>query len=274
MLEFVADTFHTSNGDTSNQPSLSVGKRFASPKKRPAPSRIPVLPKKGKKRARKSLLEHSSTSHSTSSLLTESVAALGETECDSSLPSTSRGDLITECPSAPHCASVATTMTTSVLKEPEFNSPQPSFSIVDQERRGDLELTVSAALIAHIQLLEQENAGLKRSLEVSCKPFRLEDIAHSDQLIRCYTGFPSYVVLMAFFEFLGPAVNNIQYWGSKKGSSRRQKKLDPLNCLFLTLIKLRLNLTEQDLAFCFGVSTSTVSRYFITWICFLYNHLK
>ena len=201
-----------------------------------------------------------------SSLLTESVAALGETECDSSLPSTSRGDLITECPSAPHCASVATT---SILREPEFNSPQPSSSNVDQERRGDLELTVSAALIARIESLEQENAGLKRSLEVSCnKPFRLEDIAHSDQLIRCYTGFLSYVVLMAFFDFLGPAVNNIQYWGSKKGSSRRQKKLDPLNCLFLTLIKLHLNLTEQDLAFRFGVSTSRVSRYFITWICF------
>ena len=69
-------------------------------------------------------------------------------------------------------------------------------------------------------------------------------------------------------------MNNIRYWGSKKGTSSQQKKLDPLSCLFLTLINLQFNMTEQDLAFHFGVYTSTVSRYFITWICFLYNHLK
>ena len=54
----------------------------------------------------------------------------------------------------------------------------------------------------------------------------------------------------------------------------RQKKLDPFNCLFLTLMKLRLNLTEEDLAFRFAISLSTVSRYFITWICFMYHHFK
>ena len=30
----------------------------------------------------------------------------------------------------------------------------------------------------------------------------------------------------------------------------------------------------KDLAFRFGISTSTVSRYITTWICFLYHHLK
>ena len=39
-------------------------------------------------------------------------------------------------------------------------------------------------------------------------------------------------------------------------------------------MKLRLNLTEEDLAFHFGISAATVSRYFITWICFMYHHLK
>ncbi len=116
---------------------------------------------------------------------------------------------------------------------------------------------------------------MKRSLEISSKkPFQLEDIAHDDRLVRAYTGFPSYALLLAFYDFLGPAVNHLRCWGTKECSCRRQKKLNPLNCLFLTLIKLRLNLTEQDLAFRFGISTSTVSRYFITWVCFLYNHFK
>ena len=47
-----------------------------------------------------------------------------------------------------------------------------------------------------------------------------------------------------------------------------------MNQLFLTLIKLRLNLRLEDLAFRLGMSTSQTSRYITTWICFLYHHLK
>ena len=46
------------------------------------------------------------------------------------------------------------------------------------------------------------------------------------------------------------------------------------NQLFLTLVKLKRNLKLRDLAFRFGLSTSQVSRYITTWICFLYHHLK
>ena len=72
-------------------------------------------------------------------------------------------------------------------------------------------------------------------------------------------------------------MNELNYWGSKKNTSKkrcRKCKLDPQNQLFLTLVKLKLNLKFQDLAFRFGISTAAVSRYFTTWICFLYHHLK
>ena len=39
---------------------------------------------------------------------------------------------------------------------------------------------------------------------------------------------------------------------------------------FLTLVRLRLGLLEQDITYCFGVSQSTVSRIFTTWINFMY----
>ena len=39
------------------------------------------------------------------------------------------------------------------------------------------------------------------------------------------------------------------------------------------MIKLRLNLKERDLSEQFGISVSSVSKYFITWIHFLYHHL-
>lgn len=44
--------------------------------------------------------------------------------------------------------------------------------------------------------------------------------------------------------------------------------------MFLTLIKLKLNLKERDLAYRFGIAISVVSKYFITWVCFLYHHLS
>ena len=51
-------------------------------------------------------------------------------------------------------------------------------------------------------------------------------------------------------------------------------KLDPLNQLFMTLMKLSLNIRERDLGLTFGVAVSSVSKYFITWVCFLYAHLQ
>ena len=47
-----------------------------------------------------------------------------------------------------------------------------------------------------------------------------------------------------------------------------------MNQLFLTLVKLRLNLMLKDLSFRFGLSVTQISRYLTTWICFLYHHLK
>ena len=79
-----------------------------------------------------------------------------------------------------------------------------------------------------------------------------------------------------FFEFLGPVVDHLIYWGSKEGVRQRHRvrKLNPKNQLFLTLVKLKLNLKLIDLAFRFGLSASQTSRYLTTWICFLYRQLK
>ena len=71
-------------------------------------------------------------------------------------------------------------------------------------------------------------------------------------------------------------MNKLNYWGCSAETRKRQRsmKLTPVNQLLMTLVKLRLNLKVFDLAFRFGVSSATVSRYITTWICFLYHHLK
>ena len=83
---------------------------------------------------------------------------------------------------------------------------------------------------------------------------------HDDHLVRFYTGFITYRIVLAFFNFLGLVVNNLKYWGSKEGTHvrNRKRKLDPENQLFMALVKLRLNLMTKDLAFRLGLSTAQV----------------
>ena len=61
-------------------------------------------------------------------------------------------------------------------------------------------------------------------------------------LFSFYTGFKSYKIFLAFYEFLGLAVYKLNYWGSKTTQVRkRPPKLQPMDQLLMTLMKLRLN---------------------------------
>ena len=145
---------------------------------------------------------------------------------------------------------------------------------IDQQE-SSTETIVHTALLARIEMLESDNIQLKQKSKEK-HFFRIEDIQDDDKKISFYTGFISYMVFSAFFEFLGPAVDNLNFWGSKERVSqrRRSRKLTPKNQLFHTLIKLKLNLKLKDLSFRFGISSSQTSRCITTWICFLYHHLR
>ena len=78
----------------------------------------------------------------------------------------------------------------------------------------DLQITVDQALVAQIELLKAENHKLKSQLaQAKQAPFRIKCIADNDSLISLYTGFLSYEGLLAFLNFLGPVINQLQYWG-------------------------------------------------------------
>lgn len=53
-------------------------------------------------------------------------------------------------------------------------------------------------------------------------------------MILFYTGFMSYEILLIFFEFLGPSVSELHYWGTREGPHKRKRatKLAPLNQFF------------------------------------------
>ena len=188
-----------------------------------------------------------------------------------SLPSTSKS--VTPTSSVPQLVTAAVgeqfVSDYSVYEVPsvaDHNEPSTSSQLTSSDTQ-----LINRALLARIEVLEAKNTQLKTEIQQRSKSqFQLEDVEDDDKLFHFYTGF------IAFFEFLGPVVEKLNYWGSKEGERQRHRtrKLDSKNQLFLTLIKLRLNLKLTDLAFCFKISPSQASRYITTWVCFLYNHLR
>ena len=55
---------------------------------------------------------------------------------------------------------------------------------------------------------------------------------------------------------------------------KKSIKLSLKDELLLCLMKLRLNLTNEDLAYRFGVAKSTVSRIFHKWLDVMYVKMK
>ena len=115
-------------------------------------------------------------------------------------------------------------------------------------------------------------------LKENCIQFSLESIASDDGKVAFYTGFPTYKHLRSYFDFLGPAVHQLIYWDSQRifdhSNKGRPRCLAPMEEFFLTLVCLHLGLLEQDIAYRFGVSQSTVSWIFTSWINFLYLQFK
>ena len=107
---------------------------------------------------------------------------------------------------------------------------------------------------------------------------KIEDFSSNDAAIRFYTYFESYEHFMICFQFLGDAVNHLNYQGQHCSSNtirtKTQRTLSPKNEFFLTLCRLRCNLLVADLAYRFQVSHSTISRIFTTWVNFLYHKFK
>ena len=75
--------------------------------------------------------------------------------------------------------------------------------------------------------------------------------------MRFYTGLPSYEVLLVIFEHVAPDV------------TRCTQSLDRFQEFVLLLMKLRLNVPLQDLAYQFNISLTTASRIFSFWMVVL-----
>ena len=257
---------HFLNGDPSSTPSPDLGKRFASPKK-------PYLPRstRAAKRSKSmSVPQKSKRCHTTStpcssheSSVTESYETHETSDTGNARRSTTPAD-----------KDVLSPLSVSAGEQyfTDYNIHElPSCDDSETSARTESEVYVKA----RAEYLETQ----QKMKQLDKKPdhhFRIEQIAEKDDLIQFYTGFASYQLLLKFFNFLGPSVNQLTYWGDEVHTTtfKRKMSLTPINQFFLTLTKLRLNLKTVDLSVRFGISTGLVSRYFNTWVCFLFQHMK
>ena len=112
--------------------------------------------------------------------------------------------------------------------------------------------------------------------------FRLENVKQKAGLVKFYTGFPDYDMLMIFYDkVLKDDAEVMRLWKGKDCKDDfdgvkcgRPSKLSLLEQFFMTLVRLRLGLPELDLANRFGMSQSSVSRITLTWINLMYHNFK
>ena len=114
-------------------------------------------------------------------------------------------------------------------------------------------LKENSSLREQYQHLQEECEKLKESeSKLSELSLSEESLRDNDVKVKYYTGLPNFAIL---FNFLAPCVEN----GNRSVLSRFQQ-------MMVVLMKLRLNLGDQDIAFRFVVNQSTVSRCFSKWM--------
>lgn len=86
------------------------------------------------------------------------------------------------------------------------------------------------------------------------RPFGEEEFRNDNKKVQFYTGLPSFDILNIVFHRIVPFVN------------RKSQLLTRFEEFIMTIMKLKLNMPFEDLAYRFNVSVSTVSRTFQAWI--------
>ena len=168
-------------------------------------------------------------------------------------------------------STVATEGPATPVRETSEKETQATSSI-------ELSLRIENNLLKNqLNMLRTDTAQHPATTEV----LDITDMEGDDVKCRFYTGLV-WLQVLALWEFLGPAKHKLTMWGSamknpESSPSKRpgpSRKLSAMNQMFVLLIRLRLGLLHQDLAYRFQVSSSYISRCVLTWIQFLYHEFN
>ncbi|XP_070197777.1 uncharacterized protein [Littorina saxatilis] len=116
------------------------------------------------------------------------------------------------------------------------------------------------ALNDEVNCLREENQSLKELLDA--KQMNQKAFEGNDDMVKYYTGLPSFAMLTVLLGIVQPHL--------PQGNRR---VLSPFKMLLITLMRLRLNLPVQHIAYMFGLHRSTVTNTFVETMNVLYERL-
>ena len=173
------------DGDASKSPNMCLEKRFSSPiKKGPRAKRA-----KQREEYRQSLASSFAMSATPTSSLAQQHPLLTNAVGEQLESDYSVHELPSEC----------TPSTLSATDTPTSQQADP---------------LIHASLVARIEYLEAKIECSEKDKKTSFMYFRTEQIPHNDDQVLFYTDFISFALFLSFYEFLGVAVNQLNYWGS------------------------------------------------------------
>ena len=158
--------------------------------------------------------------------------------------------------------------------EPEESSPDPIFHIhihgyppcpcmeksyVDSSAQTDVSGADLDVLHAQAQQFRMEQQR-KEEVNNASHQFSQQSLKDNDKKVKFYTGLPTFAVLMVLFNFL-------------KEKIRNRTSMTAFQQLIVVLVKLRLAVPNEDLAYRFNCHESTISRIVNDMIDIMYSNL-
>lgn len=160
---------------------------------------------------------------------------------------------------APSSGSVAQEQDSPGMNTTEaYNEVIDAFGAVEEDMCTS---EVCSKIQADHQRLLTDNINLK--CQLATEKISIDTLRDDEKKVKFYTGLPSFATLMVLYNFIEGSLTD-----SIKTSLTKFQKL------VLVLMRLRHNFPEQDLAYRFGISQSTVSKTFVCVIHVLYVKLK
>ena len=113
------------------------------------------------------------------------------------------------------------------------------------------------------ELEKVKMSEVKLSAKIDARVINQMALQNDDKKVKFYTGLPSFSVLKATFDLVTKGLPENQFLGCNY-----------FDQFLLTLMKVRLNVGDQDLAYQFGINQFTVSWCVAKWLDILYTKLS
>lgn len=162
------------------------------------------------------------------------------------------------------------------VKNSTCNKPSVS-SVASNIRKKYMSMTTSTHSNKKMKFVKKKDNVAKLDIN---------DIKNSSSLITMHTGLQNYDTFRWVFDEVSESLETMQYYKGKTSTNTKkyqknhtkkpgkQRRLGKENELLLTLMRIKLDMHEDYLAFLFAVTISTVSQIISTWIPLLSRELE